>query len=678
MNAPSLHHKRACRSGARRDLRVLAATLAMVVVTTGLAACAPPAPAQPKDRSVDLRVLVISTGDRASDPGLELMARTLDQMSVPYDTLDSSITELTDAQLFTGDRGHYNGVILTQADLFTPSGSGFTSQEWQRLHAYERDFQVRESVISGFPTTDPALDLDYGMGTAGGQPTATGRWVDPAGTGRMFGYVNTSSTLGIEEWSAWGVPRDDGTGPTVVPLLVDDANPDRVLISQLEYPDGRQVLLSTVANAWYRLHSNVLAYQFIDFATQGLFIGGRFVSLSTHTDDMFLASGLWDPVANQTDPAQTFRLTPADMDAALGAQEAFRADHPLAATWRLQFPFNGSGADVSDDPLTHWIQENGDAFGWINHTYDALQMDRLCPDPDEPAPECPVTDYQTAHDEIVRNRDVWQQVGLPRYQEGLEYLLSDSHSGLEDRGSFHDPSDDIPYPDGANPNFFQAAQDAGVRYIASDSSRPNQDLEQRVPGFDLILLPRHPTNVYVNATTPELDVDEYNWVYHGRYLEQGQDPCTVPGALCQPRTYEELLAAEAETTVNHMLQGREWPHYFHQANLHDYGGGRSLQLDWMDAVMTRYEELFTLPVKTPLAHELGPAARDRLVAAEQNVRGWLDIDSGDVVLEADGPANPLVTGIVGGETYGGQSIGTFAVDTTPRRFMRDPAATAGP
>jgi hypothetical protein len=653
-------------------LRLLTATSTLLVMVGGLAACEPP---PPTGRSVDLRVLVVSVGDRAADPGLELMARTLDQIGVPYDVLDSSTTELTDAMLTTGSRGHYNGVILTQADLFTPAGSGFTPEEWRRLHAYERDFRVFESVVAGFPATDASRDLDYGMGRVGSSPATTGRWVNTAGTARMFGYVNTANTLAIPEWSQWAVPRDDGTGPTVVPLLVEDGDPTHALVSRVVYSDGRQVLLSTVGNAWYRLHSNVLAYQLVDFATKGLFLGARYVSLSTHTDDLFLPDELWDLATNQTNPDVSYRMTPADVDAALAGQQAFREAHPLAATWRIQFAFNGVGANGFTDPLTRRLVEDRGAFGWINHTYRALQMDRLCPDPDEPQPpECPVTDYQTARDEIDLNRWVWAVLGLPYFQEGLEYLLSDSHSGLSDRrGTEEDTSDDVPFPEGANPNFLRAASDLGVRYLFADSSRPNQDREQRIPGHDLVLLPRYPTNIFYNASTPAENVDEYNWIYHERYVAQGQDPCTIPGAICQPLTYEQLLEVEAETTVTHMLSGRAWPHYFHQSNLRDYGGGRSLQLDWMDAVMTRYEEIFTLPVRTPLAHELGPGALDRIVAAEQDVRGWLDIDTGLVTLVADGPATATVTGLMGGESYGGQPIARVPVDGTPTVRAVDPA-----
>jgi hypothetical protein len=831
----------------------------------------PPAEGQasgPPGLSVDLEVLVVAIGDRAADPGHELMARTMDQMGVPYTVLDATAEPLTDAFLRTGDRGHFNGVVLTQADLFTPAGSAFTAEEWQRLHDYEREFRVRESVVAGFPITDPTLGVDYGMAAVGAQPAAVGRWVAPAGTGRLFAYVNTATPLGVPEFAFWGTPQvGDPLRPAVTPLLVDDAAPGHALVSRLVYPDGRQVLLSTVGNAWFRLHSNVLAYQLVDFATKGVFLGGRYISLATHTDDMFLADDLWNPVTNQTDPTLSYRLTPADLDNVVVQQDAFRQRHPLASSWRVEFPFNGVGAkgwtpnarvartaaydatlvsnslvsygrsstltvarsssserrailraaDVTappappadrvdrvllrvvasaapaqplpvqvcpltqswdegtgngglldlgpptwtaranwtswataggtvdssaclarqltgpganeiditpiwqswasgarpnhgvlvratangsvtlasaenatvanrpslqfetsgrPEPLTAKVLEVKDQFGWINHTYAALQMDRLCPDPDEPQPvECPVTDYATAHGDIARNRLTWTELGLPGYEAGLGYLLSDSHAGLHDRrGTEEDPSDDVPFPQGLNPNFMQAAQDLGVRYIAADSSRPNQDREQRVPGFDLFVLPRFPTNLYVNATTPAENVDEHNWIYYERHVAAGNDPCTVPGAICAPRTYDELLAAEAETTVAHMLSGREWPHYFHQSNLRDYGGGRTLQTDWMDAVMTRYEQLFTLPVRTPTAPELGPAAADRIVAAEQQVRGWLDIDTQIVTLVANGTARPLVTGVTGGTPYGGQRIGKFTVGTTPVTLTVDPAS----
>ena len=63
-----------------------------------------------------------------------------------------------------------------------------------------------------------------------------------------------------------------------------------------------------------------------------------------------------------------------------------------------------------------------------------------------------------------------------------------------------------------------------------------------------------------------------------------------------------------------------------------------------------------------------------IVTREQHVRGWVDLDTGTVTLQADGAANPLVTGLTGGELYGGQTIGKVTVGTTPQTFAVDPTA----
>ena len=154
----------------------------------------------------------------------------------------------------------------------------------------------------------------------------------------------------------------------------------------------------------------------------------------------------------------------------------------------------------------------------------------------------------------------------------------------------------------------QAAQDAGVRYLASDASHPTQAAEQVVPGFNLMLLPRYPTAVFYNATTPAENTDEYNYIFNERFLEAGQDPCTIPGAICTPRTYEQILAAEADTTLRHMLSYKAWPHFFHQSNLRNYDGtGSTLLFDWLDSVFDRYEALMVLPIRSLPYYEIGSA-----------------------------------------------------------------------
>ncbi len=810
------------------------------------------------DRTLDLRVLVVSTGDASVDPGLDLMDDVLDEVGVPYDVLDSSTETLTPDRLSSGDHGFYNGVILTNSELFLPNGagSGFDAFEWEALHAFERDFGVRESIVSGFPATNPGLGLDYGMTDIIAGTEFLGRWQAPAGGTGVFEYVNEANPLPITDFAFAGrpfvvyagEPRETGVGPHIQPLLVWQDDGEKTFVSHLRYDDGREVLLSTISNAWFLIHSQVLAYEFLNFATKGVFIGSREVYLEAHVDDLFLGNSLWDPAGNVTDESQEYRMTAGDVQNAVAQTAALRASHPSAGAFALDFPFNGSGAGlpvdpptaslrpvadthveqddpydnhgrdsrgqvqfrtndeertlmrfnlagqptspveratltlwtdgsnqitakacrltsswdegsgyflsgatwryrrgltrwntyggdydgatcipfrllnerlvtvdvtpfvsgwlggqannglivigtswgegeigmreqssssrrplltidyapVPTDPLTNAVVAGKDAFRYVNHTFTHEDMDT----------SAGLADYAFSSSEIQQNRDTWTRLGLPGKAENDRVLLTGEHSGLaDDQGTALDPTDDIHFPAGTNDQLLQAAQDLGVRYLGADSSRPGQNTERRVPGFDLVILPRYPTAVFYNATTPAQNTDEYNYIFHERYVNAGQDPCAIPGAICTPRSYGQILASEAETTLRHMLAYRKWPHYFHQSNLRNYdGAGSTLLFDWLDTVLDRYESLMVLPVRSVPFHEIGRLSEERLAAESAGLRGTLDVATGTVTLQADGPATMSVTGLAGGELYGGQSIRSVAFGTTPQSFALDPAS----
>ena len=810
------------------------------------------------DKTLDLRVLVVSTGDASVDPGLDLMDNVLDEIGVPYDVLDSTTDTLTPDRLSSGDHGFYNGIILTNSELFLPGGggSGFDPLEWETLHAYERDFGVRESILSGFPATNPGLGLDYGMTDIIAGTDFQGRWQPPAGGTEIYEYVNEANPLPITDFAFAGrpfvvyagEPRETGIGPHVQPLLVWQSDTEKSFVSYLRYDDGREVLLSTISNAWFLIHSQVLAYEFLNFATKGVFIGAREVYLEAHVDDLFLGNSLWDPAANVTDESREYRMSAGDVQNAAARTAALKAAHPTAGAFTIDFPFNGSGAGLPVDPptanlrpvadtyleqddsydnhgrdsrgqvqlrtnaeertlirfnlagqpttpveratltlwtdgsnqinaklcrvtnawdegsgflltgaswrlrrgLTRWTAYGGDfdpttcvpfrllneqlvtvdvtplvsrwlsgatpnnglivigtssgegeigmreqssssrrplltvdyapvvtdpltsavvadknAFRFINHTYTHEDMDT----------SAGLADHAFSTSEIQQNRDTWTRLGLPAKAENDRVLLTGEHSGLaDDQGTEHDPTDDVPFPAGKNDQLLQAAQDLGVRYLGADSSRPGQSTERWVPGFNLMILPRYPTAIFYNATTPAENTDEYNYIFHERFVNAGQDPCAIPGAICSPRAYQQILSAEADTTLRHMLTYRKWPHYFHQSNLRSYdGAGSTLLFDWLDAVLDRYETLLVLPVRSLPYHEIGRLSEQRLAAEAAGLRGTLDVATGTVTLQADGPATMQVTGLAGGELYGGQSIRSVAFGTAPQSFVVDPA-----
>lgn len=643
-----------------------------------------PSPAITEAQVLDLRVLLVAVGDRSADPGRALMEDLMDTVGVPYEVLDSSREELTASVLMDAGRGRFNGIILTQADTYAgPGVFGLSPNEFALLHEYERLNGVAESVLAGWAATNPWLGVDYGMtDSILGGSDLTGQWAGEAGGSRVFEYVNEKQTLSTSGWSMKTLPRNDGTGPEVRPLLVDAADPQYSLVSELRYPDGRRVLLSTVGNAWFFVHSQVLAYEFLNYATSGLFIGARHVYLSAQNDDLFLPDEVWNPQANENWPEEVYayRMGYDDVANAVVKQTQFQQEHRLAAGLRFEFSFNAVGAGSWwNDSLVRGMDQFPDSFRFINHTFSALQMDRLCPDGDSGTLEqCPVTDYATAYAEIDDNRAFWKAHRFPAFRKNFPVLLADSHSGLSDRrGTPEDPSDDIDFPLGANPNFLQAAVDLGISVLASDASRPNQDRIQRIPNYPLAILPRYPTQVYYNATTPEENTSEYNYIYYQRYVDQGMNPCEIPGAICAPRSYPEILSAEADTTVRHMLSYQPFPHYFHQTNLRAYdAAGHTLQTDWLDAVMNNYEKLFKLPVKTLEFRHLAEVVWQVVGQREALPYGSLDRATGTVTLQTQGPAAQIfVTGIrdASGETqYGGQWISSVSASPTPKVFSVDP------
>jgi hypothetical protein len=626
---------------------------------------------------LDLRVLLIATGDRDAEPGRRAMEDLLDAVGVPYQTLDSSQQTLTSELLYESPtRGRFNGIILTDSETYLPSGgTGFKAADFALLQDYERSMGVREAVLSGYPTVDPELGLDYGMGQVDVDVNVSGVWQAPAGGTELFEYINTSNPLATLDFAFLGHPSAQATGPTVQPLLVSAGDADATLISRLSYPDGREVLLSTLSNAWFYLHTSVLAYEFLDFATQGLFLGSRRAYLAVHNDDLFLPDEVWNPdtLANFDEDDYNFRVAASDIEAAVQAQQALHDAHPLASTLRIDLAFNGSGASLTGDPLTSAIAAHREEFGFINHTYEAIQMDWLCPD-ENSALGCVRTDYQSAYNDIAQNEQVWINLGLPNSERAFTALLSDAHSGLSDRQGTPDVNDDIPFPEGMNPAFFQAAADLGVTTIASDSSRPNQGVIQRVPGFAQVLLPRYPTALFYDTTTPTELVSEYNYIFHDSYEAKGQDPCTVPAALCEVRSYDEILDSEAETSLRHILSSEPYPHYFHQVNLRVYDAeGHTLQFDWLERVLGAYERALKLPLVNLRFYELGDLAWHKVLSKEAQPSGWVDTSTGQVTLSAVGEADVEVTGIAGGVMYGGQSLATVHLSPAPAVVAVDAA-----
>ena len=700
----------------------------LVSMTIWLALIVPAAPAL-ADNAVKLRILVISTGDIAEDLGLAYIKPVLEEMGVQYHVLNADTQDLTAAMLAStsagaackaedaGCLGNYNGIILTDADL----DPNFTPAEWDILHNYQKNFGVRQAVLSGWPATysDPqppyGVYLDYGLVYSSSGNDYDAQWAVPAAYSKeVFEYVNRANPLPITDFAFAANPRNDASGlrdgsvPSVEPLLRTKNGEALVSIVRYMMPSQsapvREVMISTITHAPFLFHSKVLAYEFVNWVTQGVFVGARRVHMAAHSDDLFIANSLWDPALRRVNPANTYRLKGDDINNAVSKQTAFRAAHPVAGTFKLDFAFNGSGATVDPnasilaanltEDLVAAVVANKAHFRFINHTYAHADMDKAPISADAPCDYPTFTTIAAIQAEIIKNRKVWGLLGLPEENQNNRVLVSGKHSGLKDPKCTDDPAlhpemfnvqaDDVPFDEGgANPLFLEAAASAGVDYLASDSSQRAQKVEQFITRYDdgsrmdRLLLPRWPTNIFYNVTNPLQLKDEYNYLYHERFVKAGQNPCEIPGAICSPRSYTEILMDEADTALRHMLTFNKWPHFFHQSNLARYDeSGNTLQFDWLNAVFAEYERVLNLPVENYPYYLIGDYTRESLYTKSATIQATWNRTTNQVTLSADKAVpNLLVTGLSGGDLYGGQFIGRITVNTNSTAFVVDRGLT---
>jgi hypothetical protein len=297
--------------------------------------------------------------------------------------------------------------------------------------------------------------------------------------------------------------------------------------------------------------------------------------------------------------------------------------------------FNGEGTTgtYSFDTLTPVADLTDGQYPWINHTYTHENLDAVS--------------YEVAYREITRNNQIAASMGLANYDGRA--LVTPDVSGL------------------SNPAAMSAAYDAGIRFLVTDTSRPGMDnptpqagiYNQYQPG--ILMIPRRPTNLYYNVSTPSEWADEYNYIYRsfwGRNL-----------------TYAEILDKESDVLLQYMLRGEIDPWMFHQANLRAYDGVHTLLSDLLDRALEKYGRIFVLPVRSLAQAAVGEWMQRRMQYDGAGVRAWIAPDQRTITITAAAAAVVPVTGLctASSEVYGGQCIShvpvaagqtvTYSIDT---------------
>jgi hypothetical protein len=547
--------------------------------------------------SVDARILVVTA--TGSSGALDAIHQILGFLGTPHDILDAtSGPTLTADFLATDDHGKYQAIFLDLDDLSVSGASAFSDDEWKVLSAYEAKFSVRRVAL-------------YGTGTAAYGLTHAGAAIDTAamplpthctdaGTDLLVG-ANCAAPVVIG--AGWAYPASAADGDTT-PLLVDDAG--HVYAAVRTYPDGREALALTFAQSPVATHTLELGYALVRWATRGVFLGQRQVVLAPQLDDLFLASAIYPRTG------ETYRITDADLQSFADWQAARRASDPRLADLRIAFAANGYGARAgTQDPLVAKAVDLASAFAWINHTWDHVYMDTMS--------------YATALDEFTHNDQALRALPLTPYDS--TNAVTPGVTGL------------------GNADAMKAAYDAGIRYLVSDSSYPAQKNPSPNAGLwnalvpEILELPRTPTEIGYDDAVPADLVAEYN------------------ARNAKAFTYEQIIAAESLTLSRYLLLGNTNPLMFHQANIRDIGGGRSLLADVLGATLDRYLAASSFPVESPTMDELGRRAADRMAYDGAGATATIE-DGSRLTVQVANAARVPVTGLCtpDARTFGGETI----------------------
>jgi hypothetical protein len=561
--------------------------------------------------STDLSVLVIAA--QTNDFSLGPIREALDFIGTPYHVhvATEAPGSLISDTLRSGTRGFYAGVILTSTSLgYTPDGgttwlSALGTDEWSALEQYERDFGARRLNWYGFPGPNQGLNWASATVDTLANPI-TANWT--AAAAEIFPYLNTSNSLTISNvWTYLATPLDTNT--TV--WLQDDAG--NALLSTATLADGREVATMTFDSANYLVSSTVVRHGLINWVNGGLMLGQRHTYLSAQIDDVFLDDDIYT--------GGSYRQNSNDWHATITWQHNFN-QRPSGTHFKYDMAYNGKGTIPGvypGDDLTAYAAATEAEFKWISHTFTHPYLTYLT--------------YDESMAQIVPNNQKAAELGLTLYSPAN--MVTPNITGLE------------------NPSFLNAAYDAGIRYLVTDTSiakhrapSPNAGIPNWfVPG--ILMIPRHANNLFYNVSTPTEWEIEYNDIFRAYW---GRD-----------LGYSEIIDNQSDLLLTALLKGDVSPQMFHQPNLRDYNGqGNTLLGDLLDAVADKYEFYYNFPFLSPTQDDLGKTVQARMDYNVSGVSATRHAD-GSVVVTVQNAAQIPFTGLrtANSEFYAGQWI-TFA------------------
>ncbi|HMF77577.1 MAG TPA: hypothetical protein VK604_18105 [Bryobacteraceae bacterium] len=581
-----------------------------------------------------------------NDISYQSIARDLGQIGIPYDTVflnniapDASGNRLAGLTLTdtAHGRGLYQGIIETDSSFNVCTTSCInllSAADISKLNTYALQYGVRMVCYYGWP--DPSWGLQAGDSGASYTATSPLNVTLTAAGAAVFSYLKPTAAIPVAGqgggiWAYKALPAA-AANETTTPLLM--AGPYTVGVTHTT-ADGRETLAFTMDNYPGYLHSETLSYGVVNWVTKGVFLGNRRVYLNPQIDDLLYGNRLYAPDRAECPGAEscpTVFATGNDLVALANWQANLKASNPLFSTFHTTFAYNGVGSTwfPPTDPVFTQMTALNTQFTWVSHTWDHANLD--CYTADSSGTCVPATLAQSQA-ELSQNITLASTLGITLDRTGM---VTPFNGGL------------------TNPDFLQAAAQSGLQYIVSALGPPGVQIGQVNPLNSAIYeIPRRNPDLYDDVSSPLTGVpgswpDKYNAEY---------GPAGTHASYAQNQTYNQILDIEGQKLlVNNMLSFEPYALAYHIDNSSLYDSTHSLFSDVIDAAITKYTNLFSLPVLTLDMHAIGPILQTRSSYDASGVVGVYTPGAG-VTLTTTNAATIPVTGACSESAcaaYGGQ------------------------
>lgn len=680
--------------------------LAYSLVGLGLATAAGTSDAVPADAQIDLKVLIIAGQQRSQTAPYELQAAkaALDRIGTPYYVHYYDETSSTPSlpPLEIGNHALYQAILLPLGD------SNYMNPFWgnpaaKAIERYQFKYSVRLASLYTWPGNTGCL-VSSGTRDATAAPALPSRFT--AAGAALFPYMRAGTSAGNPPlnltnayiyFSSVASPLPAGTTVTPVLQATGTNNVTYTVAATCSFSNAaalpedsttREILAFTFDHNAGLTHTIALSYGVVNWLTKGLFLGSRRIYLDAQVDDVGipdeiypyaeLPNGWYDVRTNpwtfvgtacplgDVNPstgtsACEYRITGAEFSRAVAWQEGIQSNTASAGAVRLNMAYNGAGFGTAygglgeypptgTDSLSAQVDLDSFEFKWTSHTFDHDLLD-------------PLTYGQTLNSELIPNDAVSQNFGFSKYAK--KNLVTPEISGLY------------------SPDPLRAMVAFGTAYVVSDSSRPTppvgtvgcprttpQGTNWPLPAFNagkyncvnqgIYEVPRYPTALFYNVSTPQEWTNEYNYFYGANGID--------PTGWGVDQSYDDVVRHTSDTLLTYLLNGEMRPWMFHQSNLRAYDGSTSLLSHLLDVTLAKYNSYYkSLPIRSLTLNAAGDLMKQREVYNGSEVTAVLSPGK-TITLGATRPDTiPVVipvTGVSFGtskETYGGQSTSFITV-----------------